>query len=166
VARPHAGRSNAYGVLHTDGRWYLIGYCMLRRAIRTFRLDRVTEIAICKNTFRRPADFDARVYLKERMPFVQSDYQIDVWVDMPIEQAERTFAPWRIAMEQLGGGTRLRCGRDRLEMFAAMLLSMGCKIVVHSPDELRATFKELARRVVLAAKHPIGKSRSKDFNQQ
>jgi hypothetical protein len=51
-------------------------------------------------------------------------------------------------------------------MFAAMLLSMGCKIVVHSPEELRATFKELAKRAVLAAKHPIGKSRSKDFNQQ
>lgn len=149
-----------YGVLHTDGRWYLIGYCMMRRAIRTFRLDRVTEIAVCKSTFRRPADFDARVYLKERMPFVQSDYQIDVWVDMPIEEAERTFAPWRIATEQLDGGTRLRCGRDRLEMFAAMLLSMGCKIVVHSPEELRATFKELARRAVLAAKHPICKSRS------
>jgi predicted DNA-binding transcriptional regulator YafY len=141
-----------YGVLHTDGRWYLIGYCMLRRAIRTFRLDRVTEIVVGKSTFRRPADFDARLYLKERMPFVQSDYQIDVWIDMPIEEAERTFAPWRIATEQLDGGTRLRCGRDRLEMFAAMLLSVGCKIVVHSPVELRATFKELARRAVLAAK--------------
>ena len=126
----------------------------------------VTEIAVCKNTFRRPTDFDARVYLKERMPFVQSDYQIDVWVDMPIEEAERTFAPWRIATEQMDGGTRLRCGRDRLEMFAEMLLSMGCKIVVHSPEELRATFKELARRAVLAAKSPIGKSRPKNFNQQ
>jgi predicted DNA-binding transcriptional regulator YafY len=144
-----------YGVLHTDGRWYLIGYCMLRRAIRTFRLDRVTEIAECKSTFQRPADFDARAYLKERMPFVQSDYQIDVWVDMQIEDAERRFAPWRIAMEPMEGGTRLRCGRDRLEMFAAMLLSVGCKIVVHGPEELRATFEELARRAVLAAQCPL-----------
>ena len=155
-----------YGVLHTDGRWYLIGYCMLRRAIRTFRLDRVAEIALCRGTFRRPADFDAGKYLKERMPFVQSDYQIDVWVDMPIEEAERTFAPWRIATEQVDGGTRLRCGRDRLEMFAAMLLSLGCKIVVNSPEELRATFTELARRAVLAAKNPIGRSRSEDVSQQ
>lgn len=140
-----------YAVLHTDGRWYLIGYCMSRRALRTFRLDRVTELEVCRTGFRRPADFDARAYLKERMPFVQSEYQIDVWVDMPIADAEREFAPWRIAAEEDGGGTRLRCGRDRLDMFAAMLLSMGRRIVVHGPPELREKFKELARCAVQAA---------------
>jgi hypothetical protein len=50
-------------------------------------------------------------------------------------------------------------------MFAAMLLSMVCKIVVHSPEELRTTFKELARRAVSAAEYPICKSGSKDFDQ-
>jgi predicted DNA-binding transcriptional regulator YafY len=140
-----------YAVVHTDGRWYLIGYCTSRRALRTFRLDRVNEIEVCRAGFRRPADFDARTYLKERMPFVQSNYQIDMWVDMPVEEAEQTFAPWRITTEQQDGGTRLRCGRDRLEMFAAMLLSTGCRLVVHSPVELRQTFRELAQRAMVAA---------------
>jgi predicted DNA-binding transcriptional regulator YafY len=57
-------------------------------------------------------------------------------------------------MVEENGGTRLRCGRDRLEMFAAMLLSMGRRIVVHSPNELRKTFKELARQAVEAAGVP------------
>lgn len=141
-----------YAVVHTDGRWYLIGYCMSRRALRTFRLDRVTEIVTGKATFRRPRDFDARIYLTERMPFIQSNYQIDVWIDMPIEEAEQIFAPWRILTEQQDRGTRLRCGRDRLEMFAAMLLSTGYKIVVHSPAELKTTFRQIAKRALLAAK--------------
>jgi predicted DNA-binding transcriptional regulator YafY len=64
---------------------------------------------------------------------------------MPIDEAERIFAPWRVATEEDQGGTRLRCGRDRLEMFAGMLLSMGRRIVVHEPAELRETFRELAR---------------------
>ncbi len=140
-----------YAVLHTDGRWYLIGFCLTRQAMRTFRLDRVTELEVGQASFERPAEFDARSYLKERMPFVQSDYQIDVWIDMRLEEAERHFAPWRIATEAEGEGTRLRCGRDRLELFAAMLLSMGRRIVVHSPAELRGTFKELARQALLAA---------------
>jgi predicted DNA-binding transcriptional regulator YafY len=143
-----------YAVMHTDGRWYLIGHCLSRKAMRTFRLDRVTELDVCAAGFRRPADFNARRYLQERMPFIQSDYEIDVWIDMPIEKAEHTFAPMRVAVEEQEGGTRLRCGRDRLEMFAAMLLSMGRKIVVHSPPELRETFRQLARQAMQAADEP------------
>ena len=86
------------------------------------------------------------------MPFIESDYQIDVWIDMPIEEAKRIFAPMRVAAEEQEGGTRLRCGRDRLEMFAAMLLSMGRRIVVHSPAEMRETFRRLARQAMEAAK--------------
>jgi predicted DNA-binding transcriptional regulator YafY len=140
-----------YGLMHTDGRWYLIGYCLTRKALRTFRLDRVSNLAMGAGSFRRPVDFDARKHMQASMPFVQSEYQIDVWVDMPIEEARRSFQPSRVALEQEGGGTRVRCGRDRLEMFAAMLLSMGRRIVVHSPCELRKTFKELAGRAVEAA---------------
>lgn len=140
-----------YAVMHTDGRWYLIGYCLSRKALRTFRLDRVADLEVCAATFRRPANFDARSYLAERMPFIQSDYRIDVWIDMPIEEAQRSFVPLRVALEAEDGGTRMRCGRDRLEMFAAMLLSMGCRIVVHSPPELRETFRRLAEHALKAA---------------
>jgi predicted DNA-binding transcriptional regulator YafY len=140
-----------YAVIHSDGRWYLIGHCLSRRALRTFRLDRVTDIDLCTATFRRPKDFDAHRYLLQNMPFIQSDYQIDVWIDMPVFEAEQNFAPWRIATEAEDGGTRLRCGRDRLELFAAMLLSAGCRIVVHSPAELTKTFRQLAQRATQAA---------------
>lgn len=143
-----------YAVMHADGRWYLIGHCLSRQALRTFRLDRATHLGVCAVTFDPPSGFDARRYLAEHMPFVQSDYQIDVWIDMPIEEAERTFALWRIAMESHEGGTRLRCGRDRLEMFAAMLLSAGRGIVVHSPSELRETFRNLAKLAMEAADSP------------
>lgn len=145
-----------YAMIHSDGRWYLIGHCLSRRDLRTFRLDRVNDLDVTATSFRRPPKFDARKFMDERMPFVQSEYQIDVWVDMPIDEAEKHFAVWRIAMEAEDGGTRLRCNRDRLDMFAAMLLSEGCKVVVHSPPELRATFKELAKRAQRASRSIAG----------
>ncbi|MGD0741330.1 MAG: YafY family protein [Terracidiphilus sp.] len=145
-----------YAVVHTDGRWYLIGHCLTRRALRTFRLDRVSNLESGAGSFRRPAGFDARQHLRASMPFVQSQYQIDVWIDMPIEEARQNFAPWRVATEEKDGGTQVRCGRDRLEMIAAMLLSMGRRIVVHSPQELRKTFRELAQRALKAAEKPQG----------
>jgi hypothetical protein len=55
--------------------------------------------ASCPATFRRPVNFDPRSHLRDRMPFIQSDYQIDVWIDMTIEDAEQAFAPWRVATE-------------------------------------------------------------------
>jgi predicted DNA-binding transcriptional regulator YafY len=145
-----------HGVLHTDGRWYVIGHCLLRKDRRTFRLDRVSHLEISKASFKRPTDFDARQFLAQRMPFLQTDYQIDVWIDTPFEQATALFAPWRVATEAEGEGTRLRCGRDKLEMFAGMLLATGCRIVVHSPPELRTTFRELGRRAVEAGKENPG----------
>jgi len=140
-----------YAVMHADGRWYLIGHCLSRKALRTFRLDRATHVEMCAASFKPPDGFDARRYLAEHMPFVQSEYQIDVWIDMPVEEAERSFAPWRVAVEADGDGARLRCGRDRLELFAAMLLSMGRRIVVHGPEEMRGVFRRLAGLAVEAA---------------
>jgi predicted DNA-binding transcriptional regulator YafY len=143
-----------YAVVHTDGRWYLIGYCLSRRALRTFRLDRVANLESGSGSFRRPADFDAQEHLRASMPFVQSQYQVDVWIDLPIGEAQQSFMPLRVAFEEENGGTRVRCGRDRLEMIAAMLLSMGRRIVVRTPPELRETFRELARQALKAAKKP------------
>jgi predicted DNA-binding transcriptional regulator YafY len=156
VYRSHSGAESArevepYAIIHLDGRWYLIGRCLLRQDLRTFRLDRVEGLELCEEAFDRPESFDPRAYLQERMPFVQSDYQIDVWVEMPFEEAERFFAPWRVAIEREGDGTRLRCGRDELQLVAAMLLSHGCRIVVYQPSELRGAFRELARRAIEAA---------------
>jgi predicted DNA-binding transcriptional regulator YafY len=140
-----------YGVLHADGRWYLVGFCLSRQELRTFRLDRLSELEIRKETFERPESFDARAYFASQMPFVQSLYEIDVWIDMPVEEAERSFAMWRIATESHEGGTRLRCSRDRLETFAAMVLSLGKRIVVNHPPELRNTFAQLAAQALQAA---------------
>jgi len=57
----------------------------------------------------------------------------------------------RLYTEEDRGGTRLRCGRERLQLFASMLLSMGRRIEIHQPAELRETFTELGRQALLAA---------------
>ncbi len=155
----HDGQSShreiePYAVLHTDDRWYLIGFCSDRKAIRTFRLDRVIHLQLSSATFERPEDFDAGRYLKENLPFVQSKYHVDLWIDIPFEEAKSSFELWRVSMEEEGGGVRLLCGRDNLEFFAATLLSMGRRIIVYQPLELRDTFRSLAQRAMQAADAP------------
>jgi predicted DNA-binding transcriptional regulator YafY len=140
-----------YGVLHLDGRWYAVGRCLLRQALRTFRLDRVTRAEMADEPFERPAGFDIREYMLRSMPFVQSRYQVDVWLNLPYPEASKHFAAHRVALAEEDGGTAIRCGRDDLGMFAAMISSFRCRVVVRSPQELRDEFRALAQRALEAA---------------
>lgn len=151
-----------YAVMHTDDRWYLLGHCLRRNALRTFRLDRMSEPELRKETFKRPEGFDPHLYLAEHLPFVQSDYKIDLWIDLPLSEARTSFALWRVLMQEENGGTRLRCSRDNLDFFAGMLLTTRRRIVVHKPSALRETLQELGREAMLAAKEPHTKSPSLD----
>jgi predicted DNA-binding transcriptional regulator YafY len=140
-----------YGIVHLDGRWYMVGRCRLREALRTFRLDRVSELSVTDQTFDRPPGFDAKAHLQSSMPFVQTGFSIEVWLDLPISQARSHFALHRMMMEEENGGTTLKCTRDRLMPLAAMLLSLSCRIVVRQPRELTETFGHLAARAAQAA---------------
>jgi predicted DNA-binding transcriptional regulator YafY len=154
--RSHAGTSmrrdvEPYGIVHMDGRWYVVGHCTAREALRTFRLDRVSELQLSDETFQRPDGFDAKAYLQGSMPFVQAGFSIEVWLDIPFAEARATFPLHRVVMEDENGGTILRCARENLEAFAAMLLSLGCAIDVRQPAELQDTFARLATRATQAA---------------
>jgi predicted DNA-binding transcriptional regulator YafY len=140
-----------YGVAHLDGRWYVAGHCLLRKDLRTFRLDRVSQPEMGEEGFEPPAAFDIKAYLNKGMPFVQSKYAIDVWLDLPAPKARSHFGLHRASMSDENGGTAVRCGRDNLEVFAAILLSLGCGVSVREPPELRETFAVLAERAMAAA---------------
>lgn len=140
-----------YGLVHLDGRWYLVGRCLLRRAVRTFRLDRVSDAVAGNATFERPAAFDAGQYLASSLPFVMETHEIEAWLDLPHEEARQRMMPWRVSLEPEGHGTLLRCTREELEPFAAMLLGLGCPVQVRRPDALRATFRALGARAQHAA---------------
>jgi predicted DNA-binding transcriptional regulator YafY len=140
-----------YGIVHMDGRWYMVGRCRLREALRTFRLDRVSDLELSEQPFERPAGFDTKSYLHRSMPFVEAGFAVEVWLDLPIDKVRMHFALHRVMMEGQDGGTVLRCARANLEPFAAMLLTLGCSIVVREPKELMVTFDRLAIRAAQAA---------------
>ncbi len=149
----HQGLASAravapYAVRHHDGRWYLLGFCQQRQALRTFRLDRIADLILLEVTFEPPENFDARAYLQASMPFVQEKYALEVWLDCPLEVAQKKIQSSRVLLEAHTGGTLLRCTRDALEPFAAMLLGLGVGVsfkVIQS-EALRDTFRVLVER--------------------
>lgn len=54
---------DVYALAHRWGWWYAIGYCHLRQAIRSFRVDRMNGVDLLPNAFAAPADFVVQEYL-------------------------------------------------------------------------------------------------------
>lgn len=154
--RSHAGdhtrrEVEPYGLVHLDGRWYVVGRCRQRAAVRVFRLDRVSAVTVQPTGFERPEGFDARAHLHASLPFAQSRHQIRVWLNRPIHEVRPLVTPWRVALTEQAGGTLLTCSRQYLDAFAAMLLGLDCDLRVDDPPELRAQFGRLAARASRAA---------------
>ncbi len=135
-----------YNILHQDGRWYVIGYCRLRNATRSFRLDRMQDVQLLEGHFVRPKDFDARAFLRQSLPFAPAPWKIEVWLNLPLEEAKWRVLPHKMLLEAEDHGTLLRCGSADLEWIAAMLLSLNCEFRIRQPTELIKAFEALATR--------------------
>jgi predicted DNA-binding transcriptional regulator YafY len=135
-----------YGVLHHERRWYMVGHCRTRQALRVFRADRMGKLETLEGSFVPPNSFDPRAFLLESLPFAASKWQIEVWLDLPPDEARWRLYDHQVLLEAEGDGTRLRCGTGDLEWFAAVLLKLQCEFQIRQPKELREALVELGER--------------------
>jgi len=136
-----------YALVHRWGWWYGIGYCHLRGAIRTFRVDRIIGLTLLDQTFGVPADFDVQEYLAAE-PYTQP--QVQVRMRFAPEAAlmaldDRAF--WDTLDEQPDGSMIVTFAAPDLEWPARVALSYGSHIMVLEPEELRCLVSERARAI-------------------
>lgn len=148
AAQATTRQADVYRVVHLDGRWYAVGHCHLRRALRSFRLDRIQNLRVLDETFALalPPDFDALAFLRSTMPEAPTANDVSVWLSRPPEQLRGHVSGWHTEITPERGGTRLRARRDNLPSFAAFLLGLDCDVRVDSPPELVTTFHRLGAR--------------------
>ncbi|HSK87540.1 MAG TPA: YafY family protein, partial [Anaerolineales bacterium] len=53
-----------YALVFRAGLWYLVGYCHLRAAPRTFRVDRIQKLSVLSQSFQIPENFEIHKYLE------------------------------------------------------------------------------------------------------
>src|SRR5690606_8841937 len=56
-----------YGIIYWNNKWYTVGYCQLRQAIRSFRIERITHLEATSNIFTRPTQFSARQFFLQQL---------------------------------------------------------------------------------------------------
>lgn len=137
-----------YVLLDRWGWWYVVGYCHLRQAVRTFRVDRLLELELLDQTFQVPSDFDAHQYLvaeeeSQRVIVVRLRFFPET---AHIAMDERYW--WEEVEPQPDGSVVVSQAVLDLDSAARMALSYGTLAVVLEPSSLQDLVLERARAVL------------------
>jgi predicted DNA-binding transcriptional regulator YafY len=136
-----------YGLVYRAGFWYLPGFCHLRQAVRTFRLDRIGGVKLLENDFERPQNFDPLSYVNQALATTPGIWRIDVLLHTTLADAERQIPAVLGTLTPEADGIALKCYVQDLEWFAYYLAGLECLLCVREPAELRTALKTLAARV-------------------
>ena len=138
---------NPYALVFRWGWWYVVGYCLLRQEMRSFRLDRIEALQLTVETFQIPAGFDIYAYLDEE------------WRSQPQIQVKLRFAPqaahvaltnrsyWDKLEEQSDGTIIVSLTTPDLNWAASSALAYGPFVTVLEPEVLRKMVADWARAI-------------------
>lgn len=149
-----------YGVIAYYGRWYMHGWCYLRKGPRTFRVDRVRRIDLLPQRFEPPANFDVQDAITRAIALTRPGWDIEIVVDAAVEDVAHYIVPPTALLEpRLDGRTRLYCTTDNLDWFAWRISELPYPMTIVHPELLRTKLNELGQRLLnvdRAAMEPAG----------
>jgi predicted DNA-binding transcriptional regulator YafY len=142
---------NPYGVAVVRGSCYVHGWCHLRQARRTFRLDRVDAVDVLGATFRMP-DLDVVAAVERSLALARPEWPVSLLVHGPVDRVAPYFPGYRGVCEAAGPDTtRVRSSTSNLDYFVLIMSDHPFEMTVEEPAELRAAFARLARRADAAS---------------
>ena len=125
-----------YGLACRRTRWYAIGHCHLRGALRLFRLDRIQSLEALDETFERPVNFDVLGSVLTALGSVPRSLPLEVLLETTMEEARWHISAETAALEEReGGGVLLRGFTDSVDWMARRLAGLGCSLEVRQPPE-------------------------------
>lgn len=136
-----------YGLVYRAGRWYIVGWCHLRRGLRSFRLDRIVSASSSAERFERPADFDALAYLKLSIATIPRAHAVEVLFETDLATAQKWLVPYVGVLECVDDGVLLRAQADKLAWIAHELARLPFDFRVRSPAPLRAEIVRIGKRL-------------------
>jgi predicted DNA-binding transcriptional regulator YafY len=144
---PTRRKVDPYVLVHRWGWWYLIGFCHLRQALRTFRLDRVMELTLLDVAFDPPVDFDLHAYLQSEQ---QTQLQVIAQMRFPPNTSQAALDNrlyWQTLDEQADGSIVVSFSAPTLEWAASTALAYGPIVEVLEPLELRKLVADWAASI-------------------
>lgn len=142
---------DCYGLIYRSGCWYAAGMCHLRRGLRTFRLDRITQAAELTTQFKRPDGFDALTHLVSGIATLPREHLIEVLLRTDLKSARAQLMPTIGLFVQRDDGVLIRCQADDLNWFAGELARLPFDFEIIAPTALRNALKKCGTRFLRLA---------------
>lgn len=140
-----------YGLLFRRGRWYMSGYCHLRRDLRTFRLDRLENIELLRQNFSRPQDFNTAEHFRQSLHNMPGNLQVRVMLHTCKEQAAEVLGSMASMLELQDEGLLLSTRTDSARWFALWLSQLPFDFSILEPVELKQALKVQADKLAAIA---------------
>jgi predicted DNA-binding transcriptional regulator YafY len=137
-----------WSVVVRYGRWYLLCHSHHADALRTFRIDRITEVELLESTFEVPADLDPAAELEANLG-KGWEHETHVVFDVPLAEARPWIRPTMGDLRELPDG---RCelvgSTSNPEAYAGEWLAhVPLPFTVVGGPELRAAVAVVADRL-------------------
>ena len=147
-------RLSPFGLVVHWGRWYLAAHDHNRKALRTFRVDRIENVRIEQQPpgAEPPPDFDPVAYVRHSLATVPWTHGVSVVVELPLATAEARLPEGLGVLTAAGAGTRLEASVESLDWIARILTGLGCSFTIETPDELRTLVADLATSIEASAR--------------
>ena len=155
-----------YGLVYRFGAWVVVGYCHLRKDLRSFRVDRIGKLNVNvarprSADYEVPADFKVATYAVAHPWEFRRHAPIDVKLRLSAALAwlaDRTFAGGQVLERGRNGVTLGLKVRDQDALIRA-LLPLGPGVEIQAPEALRTRMRQLLKE--LLAQHASGERRRK-----
>jgi predicted DNA-binding transcriptional regulator YafY len=126
----------------------VVGYCHLRQDLRSFRLDRITDIKEINAHFDRPAGFDPLAHMMQAIATLPRKYAFELFLKTDITRAQQEVFDVLGVLEAHNDGVIMRGSVEDLDWLARQLSVFSFDFVIREPEELKA---ELQRHSVKLA---------------
>jgi len=141
-----------HGLVVHSGRWYLAAFDHTRDDLRTFRVDRMRDTAATGEPALPPPDgFDAVAHVSSSLARVPWNWEVEVLLDLPVDQAARRIPPTLGELFETEDGVLLRMRVGSLDWMASVLAGLDCPFTILRPDELHESVRALGKRLVARA---------------
>jgi predicted DNA-binding transcriptional regulator YafY len=135
------------GLVAKNRTWYLIA-ARANRAVRTYRLSRITSASLTGEAFTRPSDFDMNQYWVEaqrRFRATLPSYPIVLRVR---DHAVRRFRATAPVLPDIDGWSLVEADLENADEACAAVLAQGGDAVVIAPAELSNMVRRAAGRII------------------
>jgi proteasome accessory factor B len=152
---PTARDVDPYGLYQRGGAWFLVGFCHLRRDLRTFNVGRIRSLEV-NSSAPRTADFKPRkdfslaeLATREAWEYsVHAPVHCRIRLEPPVAPEVRgSFGARAEVREVAGGGALVELDATNVEALVRHVLSLGDRAEIAAPRSLRQQAREVLARL-------------------